>query len=401
VDGVTYDEIEGVVDGAQPPAIVREAKVEAYLKELQEDLKAKTYKPMPVRRVYIPKPDGKKRPLGIPIIKDRLVQMATVLIIEPIFETDFLDCSYGFRPEKSAHDAIREITKNLKEGRTAIYDADLKGYFDSIPHEQLMKCVKMRITDGSVLRLIENWLKAPIVEEEEDDKGNWNVKVTKPTKGTPQGGVISPLLANVYLHWFDKKFHAKDGPRHYANARLVRYADDFVIMARYIGTRIEKTVTDLLEGWLNLELNRDKTCTVTLSEVGDAFSFLGYSFCVQKCLFKAGKTYIKIEPKDKNRKRAREQIKVLTSRSKGYLPVKTTIERLNRFLNGWSEYFRLGHPSQAFRDVDYYVEYKVIEHLKNRSQRGYKKPKGCSWYEHLRNLGLVRLGAKLKRQTLP
>jgi RNA-directed DNA polymerase len=399
VDGVTYDEIEGVEGEEKHPASlqVREANVEAYLREIQEELRTKTYKPMPVRRVYIPKPDGGKRPLGIPTIKDRLVQMATVLIIEPIFESDFLECSYGFRPGRSAHDALKEITKNLKEGRTAIYDADLKGYFDSIPHEQLMKCLRMRVTDGTVLRLIESWLKAPIVEEEEDDKGNWNVKVTKPEKGTPQGGVISPLLANIYLHWFDKRFHSKDGPRQYANARLVRYADDFVVMARYMGEQIQSTVKYLLEDWLKLELNNDKTRIVTLSNVGDSFSFLGFTFCVQRCLYKEGSTYIRIEPKDKNIKKAREKIRDLTTRSNGHLPVQIVIRNVNRFLNGWGEYFQLGHPSQAFRDMDYYVQYKVIEHLKRRSQRGYQKSKRCSWYKYLEKLGLVRLGTKLTR----
>ncbi len=212
--------------------------------------------------------------------------MATLLIIEPIFEEDFLDCSYGFRPNKSAHEAVREIAKNLKEGRTAIYDVDLKGYFDSIPHEKLMKCIKMRITDGTVLKLIEAWLKAPIVEKEKNDDGKWNITIIKPSRGTAQGGVISPLLANVYLHWFDKRFHAKDGPRQFANSRLVRYADDFVVMAKYIGTRILDSINYLIEDWLDLEINKEKTRTVTLSKIGDSVDFLKFYFpCREKSLY--------------------------------------------------------------------------------------------------------------------
>lgn len=179
IDGLTYDDIE-IKEGK-----LDQGKVEDYLKGIQEELKARTYKPMPVRRVYIPKADGRKRPLGIPTIKDRLVQMAVLLIIEPIFEEDFLDCSYGFRPNRSAHEAIGEITKNLKQGRNAIFDADLKGYFDSIPHEKLLACIRMRVTDGTILKLLTMWLKAPVVEKEKDDNDNWKITVTKSTKGTP------------------------------------------------------------------------------------------------------------------------------------------------------------------------------------------------------------------------
>lgn len=385
IDNLTYSDIENN-DGEVDPK-----KVEDYLKGIHEELKARTYKPMPVRRVYIPKADGRKRPLGIPTIKDRIVQMAVLLIIEPIFEEDFLECSYGFRPNRSAHEAIIEIAKNFKEGRTAVYDADLKGYFDSIPHEQLLACIRMRVTDGMVLRLLTMWLKAPIVEKEKDDNDNWKITVSKPTKGTPQGGVISPLLANVYLHWFDKKFHAKDGPYKFADARLVRYADDFVVMAKDVGDKISNSIKYLIEDWMRLEINKEKTKTITLSQLGDSIDFLGFTFRVERSPYKGAKHYIRIEPKKKAVEKAMATIRKRTARSLCHLPVDALIGDINAFLEGWGSYFRLGHPYRVFKKVNEYVYRKVERHLKKRSQRGYRKPDNLSWYAYLKELGLVSL----------
>jgi RNA-directed DNA polymerase len=237
--------------------------------------------------------------LGIPTLKDRVVQMAVVLILEPIFEADFRDCSHGFRPGRKAQDALEVIRENLKAGRTEIYDADLKGYFDTIPHDKLMACVRMRVTDRGVLELIRGWLRAPIVEEDEKGKRK---PPQKNERGTPQGGVISPLLANLYLHWFDVKFHRADGPANWANARLVRYADDFVVMARYQGARIEEWIGSHLEEWMGLTINREKTKIVRM-RTGESLDFLGYTFRFDRDLHGRNSRYLNVMPSKKSQKK--------------------------------------------------------------------------------------------------
>ena len=197
-----------------------------------------------------------------------------LLILEPIFESDFLECSHGFRPGRSAHDALEVIRENLAQGRCTVIDADMEGYFDSIPHDKLMACVRMRVVDGSVLRLIQQWLDAPVEERD----GNGKIQRRRNKQGTPQGGVISPLLANIYLHWFDHVFHAKNGPAQWAKAVLVRYADDFVIMAHYVGPALQRFVDEKIEGWLGLKINREKTRIINLRQEGQVLDFLGFSF---------------------------------------------------------------------------------------------------------------------------
>lgn len=373
------------IDGISIKTIKQSAEsVTKFLKEIQHELRTKTYYPKPVKRVFIPKSDGKLRPLGIPTVKDRVVQAALLQIIEPIFEQDFLPCSHGFRPEKSAHQAIGAIKQAIAKGQLQVYDADLKSYFDTIPHDKLMKAVEKRIADRQILKLIRKWLEAPIWEAGKSMKAN--------DKGTPQGGIISPLLANLYMHWFDKIFHGPQGPGTWAKATLVRYADDFVIMSKYMTTKVKTWIENVIEQRFSLRINREKTQVLDLAKPQEGINFLGFNL---KQVSLRGKTKVKfclITPSDKSLKKAFEKIRELTSPQNGFKPIQEIIKEINLFLKGWGQYFKLGHPSKAFHKLNRHVGYKLYKFLQRRSQRGYKKRNvEQTWYEHFKDKGLYIL----------
>jgi RNA-directed DNA polymerase len=377
VDGVSIEQIQATSDG--PARLVA---------ELGEELRSKRYQAQAVLRVYIPKANGKRRPLGIPTVRDRVVQTATLLILEPIFEADFLESSFGFRPGKNAHQALAAIKANLEAGYTEVYDADLEGYFDSIPHDKLLKAVEMRIADRSVLHLIRQWLKSPVVER---GAGGGTTTSGRPDQGTPQGGVISPLLANIYLHWFDRVFHFPSGPAHWANARLVRYADDFVVMARYQGKELVGFIETKLEGWMGLKINRDKTRVVNLKAEGARLDFLGYTFRYYRDLKGRDWKYLNVAPSQKALAREREQLRQMTSARMGFKPLPLLIGGLNRHLTGWANYFAFGYPRMAYREINWYVRSRLAVHLHRRSQRPFRPPDGITLYAYLERMGLVYL----------
>jgi RNA-directed DNA polymerase len=250
----------------------------------------------------------------------------------------------------------------------------------------LLKGLETRISDRSTLKLIRMWLKAPVVEQDEDGKP----RARRQRQGTPQGGVISPLLANSFLHWFDKAFHAANGPRRWANARLVRYADDFVILARYQGQRLTHFVEAFIESRMGLTINREKTRTVNLAK-GDSLDFLGFTFRYDDDLHGRSHKYLNVFPSRKALARERARLRAMTDKSQCFKPVPALIRDLNRQLTGWANYFRHGYPRMAFRAINWTVRRRIAAHLKRRSQRRFRPPKGRTLYGHLQTLGLVYL----------
>ena len=355
VDGMTFKSIEEGEGGAG-----------RYLIQIAEELKTKTYKSAPVMRVYIPKSDGGQRPLGIPTIKDRVIQMATKLIIEPIFEADFHEYSYGFRPKKNAHQAIEDITQHLRRGKTQVIDADLSKYFDSIPHDKLLKLVAKRIVDKQILKLIKMWLKAPVMEEREDGKR----ECKRNEKGTPQGGVVSPLLANIYLNVLDTLWKGKEIEKE-MEARLVRYADDFVVLCRRSPERIYGWLKTEIEK-LELSLNEAKTHVIDSKQ--ESFNFLGFNIRMTRNK-KTGKIFPFTRPAKKTMKHIRTAIKEITHRRNHNLPTGEVIGRINSVVRGWVGYYYFGNCSRDLSNLRYYLGIKVRAYLRRRHglrSRGYK-----------------------------
>jgi len=357
---------------------------ETVLNELRERLKEGKYRPRKVKRIYIPKPDGRERPLGIPTVRDRTVQTATKRLLEPVFEADFLDCSYGFRPNRSAHEALEEIRLGINAGCRVVLDGDIKGFFDNINHGKLLEFLHFRISDRRILKLIRKWLEC----------GAMDAGVVKEVKkGTPQGGVISPLLANVYLHEFDKFWTEQTT----VPGKLIRYADDFVILFRTLGeAEVGLRLVREKMNELGLELHEGKTKIVDATGGRGGFDFLGFHHRMVKSR-KYHRFYAQKWPSAKSMKSIRGKIRELTAkRSILSWSLERVIGRLNPVLRGWMNYFRFGNSSSKFSQIDRYVQERLVLWWSKKHQKSGRRWGVDFTYERFRRCGMQILNGNVK-----
>jgi group II intron reverse transcriptase/maturase len=380
------------VDG-QSFADIEAYGIERWLGELTQELKSRTYRPAAVRRVYIPKPDGKQRPLGIPTVKDRVVQTAALLVLGPVFETDLQPEQYAYRPDRDALEAVRHVHALLTSGHVQVVDADLSGYFDSIPHSELMKSVARRVSDGALLHLIKMWLEAPVQETDERENMHRTTRNKDQGRGTPQGAPISPALSNLYMRRFVLGWKTLGHERR-LDAHIVNYADDFVICCRGHAAEALRVMTDMMSK-LKLTVNQTKTHVCQLPQ--ETFDFLGYTF--GRCYSpKTGRAYLGTRPSKKRIARICASISEMTGRDQTLLDAGTLVAKLNRTTVGWANYFRLGPVSKAYRAVDRHLRKRLRQWLCTKhkvSWPGTKRFPEASLYEVLGLVCLPRRTANL------